>query len=235
MDFSHTEAQQDLEQLTRSIAEKLTTNDRLRELDAAEDRFDDKLWQALADAGVLAAALPESVGGGGFGILEQCSVLRELGRPLAAVPYLSSIVLAASALAEFGDDAQRQWAQRAGAGEVVLTVALAEELNDNPAKPVTTAVRSGDEWLLTGTKITVPAAAFADLILVPATTPRVSRCSWCSRPMPGSPSTASVSPTSAPSRSSSWQAPRSERTGCSAAPRTAPRSWTGSWPAPRSR
>lgn len=171
MDFTHTEAQQDLEQLTRSIAEKLTTPERLKELDGAQDRFDDKLWKALADAGVLAAALPESVGGGGFGILEQCSVLREIGRPLAPVPYLSSIVLAASALAEFGDDAQRQWAQRAGAGEVVLTVALAEELNDNPAKPVTTAVRSGDDWVLTGTKITVPAATFADLILVPATTP----------------------------------------------------------------
>ncbi|TQF75158.1 acyl-CoA dehydrogenase [Rhodococcus spelaei] len=170
MDFTLTEAQQDLEQLTRSIAEKLTTNDRLRELDAAQDRFDDKLWQALTDAGVLAAALPESVGGGDFGILEQCSVLRELGRTISPVPYLSSIVLAASALAEFGDESQRDLARLAGAGEVVLTVALAEELNLDPAQPVTRAERTTDGWTVTGTKITVPAAAFADAILVPATT-----------------------------------------------------------------
>ncbi|WP_137872861.1 acyl-CoA dehydrogenase family protein [Rhodococcus sp. Q] len=171
MDFTPTEAQQDLEQLTRSIAEKLTTNDRLRELDAAEDRFDDKLWQALADAGVLAAALPESVGGGGFGILEQCTVLREIGRPVSPVPYLSSIVLAASALAEFGDDAQRDLARRAGEGSAILTVALAEELNNDPAQPVTRADRSGDGWAITGTKITVPVATLAEAILVPATTP----------------------------------------------------------------
>ncbi|MFD4182599.1 acyl-CoA dehydrogenase family protein [Rhodococcus sp. NPDC058514] len=171
MDFTRTEAQQDLEQLTRSIAEKLTTNDRLRELDAAQDRFDDKLWQALADAGVLAAALPEAVGGGGFGILEQSSVLQELGRTLSPVPYLSSIVLAASALAEYGDEAQRDLARRAGAGELVLTVALAEELNLDPAQPVTRAERTADGWSITGTKITVPAAAFADVILVPAITP----------------------------------------------------------------
>ncbi|MFF0814729.1 acyl-CoA dehydrogenase family protein [Rhodococcus sp. NPDC003318] len=170
MDFTPTEAQQDLENLTRSIAEKLTTNDRLRELDSAEDRFDDKLWHALADAGVLAAALPESVGGGGFGILEQCTVLREIGRTVSPVPYLGSIVLAASALAEFGDETQRQLARRAGDGTAILTVALAEELNLDPAQPVTRADRRGDGWVITGTKITVPAAAFADAILVPATT-----------------------------------------------------------------
>lgn len=170
MDFTHTEAQQDLEQLTRSIAEKLTTPERLKELDSAEDRFDDKLWKALADAGVLAAALPESVGGGGFGILEQCSVLQQLGRPLSPVPYLSSIVLAAGALAEFGDEGQRELARRAGAGEAILTVALAEELNLDPAQPVTRAERSGDGWSITGTKITVPAATLADAILVPAAT-----------------------------------------------------------------
>lgn len=170
MDFTPTEAQQDLEQLTRSIAEKLTTPDRLKALDTAQDRVDIALWKALAEAGVLSAALPESVGGGGFGILEQCTVLRELGRPLSPVPYLSSIVLAASALAEFGDDGQRELARRAGEGDAILTVALAEELNYDPAQPITRADRSGEGWTVTGTKITVPVAALADAILVPAGT-----------------------------------------------------------------
>ncbi len=67
MEFTLTEAQQDLSGLTRSVVTELVTNDRLRELDAAEDRFDAILWNALASAGVLGAALPESVGGDGFG------------------------------------------------------------------------------------------------------------------------------------------------------------------------
>lgn len=171
MDFTPTEAQRDLGRLTRTITEKLTTNDRLRELDTAQDRIDDALWRALADAGVLAAALPESVGGGGFGILEQCSVLCELGRTLAPVPYLTSVVLGAAALAEFGGAADLALAARAAEGSAVVTVALVEELNYDPALPVTRAERAEDGWAITGTKITVPAATVADAILVPATTP----------------------------------------------------------------
>ena len=171
MDFTPTEAQVDLTQLTRAITGKLVTPERLRELDSDEDRFDESLWRALADAGVLAAGLPESVGGGGFGVLEQSSVLIELGRALADVPYLSSIALGASALAEFGSVEQQEWARQAGSGDTVLTVALAEEGNDDPARPVTRAEPDESGWVLTGAKITVPAATFADRILVPAATP----------------------------------------------------------------
>ncbi|MDG3011508.1 acyl-CoA/acyl-ACP dehydrogenase [Rhodococcus sp. D2-41] len=171
MDFTLTEAQQDLAQLTRSISEKLCTTERLTELDGVEDRFDRPQWQALAAADVLSAALPESVGGGGLGILEQCSILRELGRTLAPVPYLASIVMAADALAEFGDEPQREWAAKAATGAAVLTVALDEEPGGDPSAPVTTAEKTSDGWVLTGFKTTVAAAPIADLILVPATTP----------------------------------------------------------------
>lgn len=170
MDFTPTEAQNDLGRLTRSITEKLVTNERLRELDNSEDRFDDTLWRALADAGVLAAALPEAADGGGFGVLEQSTVLRELGRTLAAVPYLPSIVVAGSALAEFGTSEQQQLAAQAANGAAILTAALVEEQNDEPGRPTTTAERDGDGWVLTGTKITVPAATLASHILIPATT-----------------------------------------------------------------
>jgi acyl-CoA dehydrogenase len=170
MDFTPTEAQQDLEQLTRSIVDKLSTPERQRELDGQGERFDEPLWRALADAGVLASALPESVGGNGFGMLEQCTVLRELGRGLVAVPYLESIVLAAGALAEFGDEGQRGVAEQAASGALVLTAALAEEANYEPAKPATRAASVDGEWLLNGTKITVAAASRATRMLVPATT-----------------------------------------------------------------
>ena len=95
MDFTQTEAQQDLARLTAEVTGKLVTADRLRELDADSGssgertvRFDESLWNSLAETGVLAAALPETVGGGGFGALEQAAVLRELGRAVAPVPYL---------------------------------------------------------------------------------------------------------------------------------------------------
>ncbi|MEV6302377.1 acyl-CoA dehydrogenase family protein [Actinoplanes sp. NPDC051861] len=59
------------------------------------------LWPALAEAGVLAAALPKQAGGEGYGLSEQAAILSELGRAAATVPYLTSIVAGASTLARF--------------------------------------------------------------------------------------------------------------------------------------
>ena len=58
MDFTLSEAQEELAGLARKI---------LAERDAP--------WADLAAAGVLAAGLPEALGGAGLGLLEQCSVL----------------------------------------------------------------------------------------------------------------------------------------------------------------
>ncbi|WP_216898180.1 acyl-CoA dehydrogenase family protein [Nocardia alni] len=175
MDFTHTEAQQDLARLTAEVTGKLVTADRLRELDKNTDssgnptvRFDETLWSSLAETGVLAATLPESVGGSDLGVLEQTAILRELGKAAVPVPYLWSIVLGADALARFGSDAQRAVAAEAASGAKVLTVALTEERNWEPDKPVTTAAQDGG-WRITGLKITVPFARQASRILVPAT------------------------------------------------------------------
>jgi 3-oxocholest-4-en-26-oyl-CoA dehydrogenase beta subunit len=127
-------------------------------------------WADLAAAGVLAAGLPESLDGAGLGLLEQCSVLIELGRSASEVPYLASIVLGAGAIASFGTAAQQErWARPAGRGSVVLTAALAEEDGDDWGRPSCRAVRSPDgSWVLSGVKTAVPAAPQADLFLVPA-------------------------------------------------------------------
>jgi alkylation response protein AidB-like acyl-CoA dehydrogenase len=104
VDFSPSTEALDLAALTRELA--------------ASGR---PLWPALAEAGVLSAALPKRAGGDGCGLAEQCAVLTELGRAAATVPYLPSIVVAASTLARFGVDEQvARWAEPAGRGEVVL-------------------------------------------------------------------------------------------------------------------
>ncbi|HET9139266.1 acyl-CoA dehydrogenase family protein [Actinophytocola sp.] len=167
MDFSLTEAQHDLAGLTRDILAGHLTEERLRAAEAAPDRFDRDLWQALATAGVLAAALPVAAGGSGYGLLEQCAVLTELGRAVAPVPYLDSIAVAATVIAGFGTPAQRnRWVRPAATGELVLTAALAEATG----AALTTARPDGGCWRLSGAKTTVPAATVADLFLVPART-----------------------------------------------------------------
>jgi len=154
--------------------------------------LDEGLWADLAKADVLSAGLPESLDGADAGLLAQCAVLTELGRVLAPVPYLESIVLGAGAVARFGTpEQQRRWAGPAGRGELLLTAALAEPDSDDPAQPATTAVPatpppasaarpahpsataapSAGGWVLSGVKTVVEAAPEADWLLVPAATP----------------------------------------------------------------
>jgi len=181
MDFNQDEAARELAGLARKILTDRLTAERLRAAEAG-DGFDPALWADLAGAGILSAALPESLDGAGLGLLAQCSVLTELGRAVAPVPYLPSIMLGAGALARFGTgEQQRRWAVPAARGEVVLTAALAEEDGDDPRAPSATAEPAAGEptagepgaggWVLSGVKTTVPAAPLADLMLVPAATP----------------------------------------------------------------
>ena len=156
MDFTLSEAQDELGGLARKI------------LGEREEP-----WADLAAAGVLAAGLPAALDGAGLGLLEQCSVLIELGRSASEAPYLASIVLGAGAVACFGTpEQQERWARPAGQGSVVLTAALAEEDGDDPRFPSATAARSADgSWTLSGVKTAVPAAPQAGLFLVPCAAP----------------------------------------------------------------
>src|SRR3954471_4661703 len=135
MDFSRPEAAEDLGGLARTITDSLCTPERQRELDGQNERFDDVLWAKLRDADILSTTAPESLGGGGFGVLEQVAVLVALGRQLAAVPYLESAVLAAGALAKFGSkELQQAWAVPAVAGDKIIAVALDGEMGEGPVQ-----------------------------------------------------------------------------------------------------
>jgi len=155
MDFAVTEAQAELAGLARKI---------LAERESP--------WDDLAAAGVLAAGLPVAVDGAGLGLLEQCSVLIELGRTTSDVPYLASIVLGAGAVGEFGTVAQQErWAAQAGQGSVLLTAALAEEDGDDPRSPSARAEHRPGGWVLSGVKTAVDYAPSADVFLVPCAAP----------------------------------------------------------------
>jgi alkylation response protein AidB-like acyl-CoA dehydrogenase len=167
MDFSTTEASNDLGGLARTITESVCTPERHRELDGLEQRFDRDLWAKLIEADILSTAAPESLGGGGFGVLEQVAVLVALGRQLAAVPYLESVILGAGALAKFGSESlQQEWATPAINGEKIIAVALDGEMGEGPVQ----ATASSDGFRLTGSRTQVSYGPVADAFLVPAET-----------------------------------------------------------------
>jgi alkylation response protein AidB-like acyl-CoA dehydrogenase len=110
------------------------------------------------------------LGGGGFGVLEQVAVLVALGRQLAAVPYLESVVLGAGALAKFGSESlQQEWATPAINGEKILAVALDGEMGEGPVRAQSSGP-TGTAFKLTGSRTQVSYGPVADAFLVPAET-----------------------------------------------------------------
>ncbi len=171
MDFTFTAEQDEAAALAAEILDDKTGLDRLKQVEAAGDRFDRALWTDLASAGLLSLAVPEQHGGAGLGLLELCRVLVEVGRTVAPVP-LAVHGAAALLVAEVGTpDQQATWLPRAADGTVLLAAAVAEERAHLPARPTVTATSSGDAWSLTGSKAIVRAGTSADLLLVTATTP----------------------------------------------------------------
>jgi 3-oxocholest-4-en-26-oyl-CoA dehydrogenase beta subunit len=171
MDFAFREEQVMVRDLARSILEKELSAERLRAVEASPDRVDDALWARLAEANLTGVAVPEAHGGLGFGFLELCALLEEIGRFVAPVPALSTLVLGALPLAAFGTGAQRErWLPEVAAGRLLLSAALEDADSAEPAAPATRARPEAGGFALHGRKRAVPCARRAGRILVPAAT-----------------------------------------------------------------
>lgn len=132
---------------------------------------DTGLWRALAtDIGTAGLLVPEKLGGHGASAREAAVVLEELGRSVAPVPYLTSAVIAVTALLGCGDGAEVAAPLAAlAAGRTVGVLAL--PLPTAPGTPPDLAVRAAADGTLTGRVTPVADAASAELLLVPAEGP----------------------------------------------------------------
>jgi alkylation response protein AidB-like acyl-CoA dehydrogenase len=115
-------------------------------------------WSGLAELGLTGMLAPESAGGAGMGMVDLALPLGELGRAVYSGPVASSAVGATSLLGARPDDAvAAEWLPRLVAGTAVGTVASTD------ARGSGTALTGGR---VRGTKVHVPDAPVADLLLV---------------------------------------------------------------------
>jgi alkylation response protein AidB-like acyl-CoA dehydrogenase len=171
MDFNFTEEQTMLRDLAGEILQQEVTQELLRKVKSGDDWVSREVWSKLAEANLLGLAIPEELGGMGFGIIELCVLLEEVGRAVAPVPAYATLVLGGLPIARFGSDEQKQrWLVPVAAGDAFLSGALVDADSADVAKPATTATTNGDGHRLNGVKRFVPAAHVAQRVLVPATT-----------------------------------------------------------------
>lgn len=162
MDFDLSDEQKMLAEQARGLLAERTPFDHLRGLIDGGAEWDEPLWRELGEMGFLGANIPEEFGGLGMSELDLGVISQELGRANAAVPFFSSIVLAADAIRIAGSDAQKaEWLPKLASGEVVACFASAE--GAGPILGRKTALQGGK---LSGAKHPVADAGIASLAVV---------------------------------------------------------------------
>lgn len=102
MDFNLSDDHRMLKDMvSRFVREKCDFESRLK-LVSAEKGHDETVWAQMAELGLVAAVLPERVGGLGGSGLDIMVVAEELGRGIVVEPFLATAVLGAGLLAEEG-------------------------------------------------------------------------------------------------------------------------------------
>lgn len=174
MEFALSEEQQTLQKVLRDFLSSKASEQAVRHQCESDRGFDEQLWRQMADqVGMQSIAIPEEYGGAGFGFVELGVILEELGRALAVTPFLSSCVMVPSLLLGLEDeDARHRYLPALAAGELVATVAIAEDPGSwRPDQVGLAATRDGTSWRITGHKSYVLDGADADAIFVIARTP----------------------------------------------------------------
>jgi alkylation response protein AidB-like acyl-CoA dehydrogenase len=145
----------------------------LRHLRDSKDAtgFSRELWRQFAGMGFAGLLVPEQFGGSGLGCVEAGVVMEEIGRTLMPSPFLSTAVLAASALSRGGSRGQQsEHLPKISTGELIAALAVDEGTKHRPLQTKLQAVRAGNGFRLNGSKAFVVDGHVADLLIVAART-----------------------------------------------------------------
>ena len=174
MDFQLTDEQGLFIETARRIGEDFGL-EYWRDKDAREE-YPAECWQAICDAGMAGAMVPEEFGGTGLGMVDLALVIEELcaggaGSTLAQIFMLNPIFGGVS-ITNYGSDAMRaEWLPQLCSGQMSFCMALTEpEAGSNALEIGTTAKAQGDGWRLDGSKIWITGVPQSHKMLVVART-----------------------------------------------------------------
>ena len=167
------EEQEMLRDSARGFLDEKAPVSALRKLRDDKDTtgFSRDLWKEMAEMGWAGILVDEEHGGADFGFVGAGVLAEEMGRTLTASPFLSTSILAATALKKLGSDAQKQSnLPKIAAGELLYALAVDETRKHGPAKTAMQAQKHGNGFKLSGAKTFVADGHVADKIIVAART-----------------------------------------------------------------
>ncbi len=171
MDIGFSEEQELLRDTARKFLDSECTTRFVRQMMETEAAVTSEFWAQLADNGWLGISFPEEAGGSGLGLLDLVVLMEELGHAVMPGPYPATVLLGGAAIAAAGSRAQQQeWLPRLAAGEAKATLAITEANArwDAAGIAAVTAREAAGGFMLSGTKMFVPDAHLADVLVVAA-------------------------------------------------------------------
>jgi len=176
MDFGFNEEQEMLRKSARDFLARETPMTYVRRMMEDEVGYSEEVWRKMAELGWMGLILPEKYGGAGLDMVDLVVVLEEMGRVVMPGPFFATVLLGALTVLEAGSEAQKdRYLKAIAAGELKATLATLEPNGRWDAGGIeATAVADSSGFMLSGTKLFVPDAHVADLLVVGARTEKGS-------------------------------------------------------------
>jgi alkylation response protein AidB-like acyl-CoA dehydrogenase len=172
LDFSFTDEQKALRKSVREFAEG-EISPHVMEWDEVS-HFPTELLPKLGEMGLLGVIFPEQYGGAGLGYVEYATVIEELSRVDGSVGLFVAAhnSLCSNHIYKFGSEEQKQkYLVPLAQGNKLGAWSLTEpEAGSDAGGTRTTAVRSGDQWILNGSKTFTTNGTYADICVAMAVT-----------------------------------------------------------------
>lgn len=174
MNFEFTETQKMIRETARKFAVDVLAPNSI-ERDEREE-FPTEAVKQLGELGFMGMMVPEAYGGAGLDVVSYILALEEISKIDASCGVIMSVnnSLVCFGLNEWGDEFQKKkYLTPLALGKALGAFALSEpEAGSDASNQRTTATRSGDHYLLNGTKNWITNGSTADYVLVMATTDR---------------------------------------------------------------
>ena len=162
--------EQFIEQLQRYVRERLIPAE--KEI-IETDMIPDAILNEMRDMGLFGLTMPEEFGGAGMNIQQYTRTIRELSYAMPCYRSITSINIGmvCSALKNGGTEEQKaEWLPRLAAGEIASFGLTEPGSGSDSAAMQTMAIKSGNGWVLNGTKRYITNSPFAKVALIMART-----------------------------------------------------------------
>jgi alkylation response protein AidB-like acyl-CoA dehydrogenase len=170
MDIGFTDEQEMLRAAARGFLDEKCPAKFVRERMATDEAVTPEFWAQLAEQGWLGITFSEEDGGSGLGLVDLVVLMEEMGQAVMPGPFYATVLLGGEAIAAAGSAPQRrEYLPRIAEGVLKATLAVTEPNARWDAAGVTATARAVSRgFVLAGTKMFVPDAHLADVLVVAA-------------------------------------------------------------------